>query len=149
MSQIASLYDPLGLLTPFTLQAKLLMRELILEQRSHVNVYDKEIWDIHIHDQLYTKWKSYFFNMFKISRLTFERCVKPRMSVGKPMLILFSDGSKCSYGSCAYIRWKLENGTFFSSLLLAKSRLAPTKQLTIPRIELNGCVISCRLGQKI
>ena len=149
MSQIASLYDPLGLLTPFTLQAKLLMRELILEQRSHINVSDKEIWDIHIHDQLYTKWKSYFFNMFKISCLTFERCVKPRMSFGKPMLILFSDGSKCSYGSCAYIRWKLENGTFFSSLLLAKSRLAPTKQLTIPRIELNGCVISCRLRQKI
>ena len=57
MSQIASLYDPLGFLTPFTLQAKFLMRELILQQRSHANISDKEIWDIHIPDHLYNKWR--------------------------------------------------------------------------------------------
>ena len=149
MSQIASLYDPLGFLTPFTLQAKFLMRELILQQRSHANISDKEIWDIHIPDHLYNKWRLYFWNMFEISNLTFDRCLKPKLIIENPMLIIFSDGSKFSYGACAYLRWKLENGMFSSSLLLAKSRLAPTKQLTIPRIELNGCVISCRLREKI
>ena len=34
-------------------------------------------------------------------------------------------------------------------MLLAKTRLVPTKQLTIPRIELNGCVLSCRLRESI
>ena len=55
MSQIASLYDPLGFLTPFTLQAKLLMRELILEQRLCKNVSDKEIWDVLVSNHLYDK----------------------------------------------------------------------------------------------
>ena len=149
LSQIASLYDPIGLLSPFTLQAKLLMRELIIEQRSYVNVPEKKIWDLAVSNQLYNKWKLYFYKMFKISDLTFERCVKPEFAVGKPSLILFSDGSKNCYGACAYIRWKLENDSFCSRLLLAKSRLAPSKQLTIPRIELDGCVTACRLRQTI
>ena len=74
LSQIASLYDPLGLFTPFTLQAKFLMRELILEQRSLDNVSEKRKWDIHISDNLYNKWKLYFFKMFQISDISFERC---------------------------------------------------------------------------
>ena len=48
MRQTASLYDPIGLLTPITLQAKLLMRESIFEQRLIVNISSKDIWDIPI-----------------------------------------------------------------------------------------------------
>ena len=149
MSQIASLYDPLGLLTPYTLQAKLLMRQIILEQRTLKDTSEELTWDIPISEQLYCKWKSYFRNMFRIRDLVFHRCVKPDSYIGKPTLVLFSDGSKNLYGACAYLRWRLLDGSFDSRLLMSRNRLAPMKQITIPRIELNGCVTSCRLRNTI
>lgn len=65
------------------------------------------------------------------------------------MLILFSDGSNLAFGACAYIRWETAWDTFFARLLMAKNRIAPTRQLTIPRLELCGAVLSARLREKI
>ena len=87
--------------------------------------------------------------MLKIPEISFNRCVKPESSIGKPSLILFSDGSKNFYGSCAYIRWRIKDGSFLCRLLLAKTRITPMISLTIPRIELNACVLACRLREKI
>ena len=41
------------------------MRELILEQRSFDNVTDKKKWDIPISNNLYNKWRAYFYKMFQ------------------------------------------------------------------------------------
>ena len=54
------------------------------------------------------------------------------------MLVIFSDGSSTAYGACAYVRWELEESHFNLQLVLAKNRIAPTKALTIPRLELCG-----------
>ena len=149
LSQIASLYDPYGFLNPYSLQAKILMRQTVLELRTLKGISEDHAWDIPISNQIYIKWKSYFKGMYRIEDLIFERCVSPIIYVGKPTLVLFSDGSKNLYGTCAYIRWKLQNGSFDSRLLMSKNRLSPIKQITIPRIELNGCAMSCRVRQTI
>lgn len=65
------------------------------------------------------------------------------------MLILFSDGSNLAFGACAYIRWETAWDTLFARLLTAKNRISPTRQLTIPRLELCGAVLSARLREKI
>jgi hypothetical protein len=44
---------------------------------------------------------------------------------------MFSDGSDQAYGTCAYVRWQLENGTFGANLLAAKSRVTPIRNTTI------------------
>ena len=97
---------------------------------------------------MYEKWKDYFFDMLQIPEISFNRCLKPESAVGRPSLILFSDGSKYFYGACAYIRWHLKDGSFYCQLLLAKTRVTPHISLTIPRIELNACVLACRLREK-
>ena len=77
--------------------------------------------------------------------LTFSRCLCPSGVVGKPVLVMFSDGSKNAYGTCAYIRWELEFGKYECRLLIAKNRIAPKRQLSVPRLELYGAVLSSRL----
>ena len=63
--------------------------------------------------------------------------------------MIFSDGSTAAYGTCAYIRWELPDGVFNSRLVMAKSKLAPLKQLSIPRIELCGALIAARMRETI
>ena len=72
--------------------------------------------------------------------VTFQRCIKPEEAIGDPILVLFSEGSENIFGTCAYARWQTESGSFVSSLIASKSRLAPLKKITIVRIELNGVV---------
>ena len=121
LSQTSKIYDPLGLLSPFTLQAKLVMRKLC----------------------------DFFIELPLVESVTFDRSLKPVNAVGKPILIIFSDGSQYAYGACAYIRWNVVDGSFISKLICAKKRLAPLKTMTIPRIELMGAVIGCRLRTTI
>ena len=63
--------------------------------------------------------------------------------------MIFSDGSTAAYGACAYIRWELPVGVFSSRLLMAKSKLAPLKQLSTPRIELCGALIAARMRETV
>ncbi|XP_068209204.1 uncharacterized protein [Palaemon carinicauda] len=149
LSQIASQYDPLGLVCPVTLRAKLMMRQLISRTEvieGKVSHYD---WDSAVSTDIRNEWLSYFQMLFELQSLSFPRCVKVEGTIGKPMLVIFSDGSNSAYGACAYVRWELSDGGFCSRLLMVKSRIAPLKQLSIPRIELCGALVAARMRETI
>ena len=79
---------------------------------------------------------------------SFERCLTPADAVGRPVLCVFSDASEDAFGSCAYARWQLSSGEYDVRFIAAKSRIAPLKRLTIPRLELQGAVLAYRLCNK-
>lgn len=62
-------------------------------------------------------------------------------------MVLFSDGSNEAFGACAYARWQLSDGRFESRLIAAKTRVSPSKRMTIVRIELSGAVLASRLAK--
>ncbi|XP_063592199.1 uncharacterized protein LOC134769401 [Penaeus indicus] len=142
ISQMCSVYDPLGLLLPYTLKAKILLRET-------VSCSTKLGWDDPFPAHMKEQWVVHFHKLFGIDSLSFERCVKPPTAIGLPMLVIFSDSSSNAYGAVAYARWKMKSGMFESKLIMAKGRIAPTRQLSIPRLELCGAIISCRLRKLI
>ena len=69
--------------------------------------------------------------------------------MGRPTLIFLSDGSMQAYGACAYVRWQVEENKFVASLIAAKNKVAPVKQLCIPRLELCGALLTARLRETI
>lgn len=87
--------------------------------------------------------------MYDVGKLSFPRCVKPVNAAGHPMLIIFSDGSMMAYGCYAYVRWELSTGDYDVNILATKNRISPIRQITIPRIDLFGAVLACRLRQCI
>lgn len=61
----------------------------------------------------------------------------------------FSDASESAYGACIYIRTIHNNGTASSRLLCAKSRVAPLKATSLPRLELCAAVMLAQLQAKV
>ena len=134
LSQINSVYDPLGLAGPFTVRAKILMR--------HLWGSDQKLdWDDPIPEENRENWVTFFKDLQDMDQIRFMRCMKPSDAIGEPILIVFSDASQDAYAACAYVRWELQNGQFESNLILSKNRLAPIKKLSIDRIELCGAVL--------
>ena len=71
------------------------------------------------------------------------------MQLASLSFAFFSDDSNEEFGSCAYPRWQKSNGEYDVRFIAAKSRVAPLKRLTIPRLELQGAVLASRLCKTI
>jgi len=136
LSQVNGVYDPLGLATPLTVCAKMLLRNL--------NALKLD-WDDPIPAEEQDAWIDFFRELFEMESVRFNRSIMPENSVGDPTLIISSDASEKAFGACAYARWQMMDGSFESRLIMAKSRLAPLKKITTVRLELNAALLSARI----
>ena len=55
------------------------------------------------------------------------------------------DVSETEYWAVGYLRFKFKDRSICSSFILVKSRVAPIKTITMPRLELNAAVICVKL----
>lgn len=145
LSQIATIFDPMGYAAPIILCGKLLMREVIV----YLDEMGKKLdWDDPLPRNLREKWYIFFKSIFQLENLCIPRCIR-NTSLIEPSLIIFSDASTQAYSACAYARWQVDRGNYESRLLASKSRLAPVKQQTIPKLELSSAVLGVRLRNAI
>ncbi|XP_068742502.1 uncharacterized protein [Montipora capricornis] len=140
LSQIARIYDPVGFASAFIISAKIALQALWKRGIS---------WDEELSSELSQRWKKLFQEMVQLNGVRFDRCLTPPNAIGQPVLCVFSDASEDAFGACAYARWQLSTGGFNAKFIAAKSRVAPLKKLTIPRLELQGAVLASRLGKTI
>ena len=136
LSTICKFYDPVGLLTPVTVTAKIILRKIWAFS-------PKVGWDDPLPTELQKEWSSFRESLLHVRSLKFSRSFRPK-DAQSPVLIIFSDGSKDAYGTVAYVRWKTPSG-FESCILAAKSRIAPLRIVDIVRLELCGAVLNARL----
>ena len=61
----------------------------------------------------------------------------------------FTDASEASYGACTYVRCETAKGEVQISLLASKSRVAPLKRVTLPRVELSAAVLGAHLHHRV
>ena len=143
LSVVNSCYDPYGVFVPLTIQMKILLR----------NLHGKEAnltWDEPLSDEIKSKWVEVLIKIKEAENTTFRRCVKlNRKAVGKPILIICTDGSEDAMCATAHIRWKFEDGSVHVLLWAAKSRVTPLVKLTIPRIEMSASVLGVRLSKAV
>ena len=65
-------------------------------------------------------------------------------------LLHFSDASVIKgYGQCSYVRMVDEQQRIHCTLVMGKSRVAPLKPVTVPRVELTADVCSVRISQQL
>uniref|UniRef100_UPI00143B5EBC uncharacterized protein LOC117157552 n=1 Tax=Bombus vancouverensis nearcticus TaxID=2705178 RepID=UPI00143B5EBC len=130
-SEIAKIYDPLGLLAPVIVRAKMLLQR----------IWSSKIdWDESLPIELHTEWERYYAQLPLLNNVRFPRkaIIESAMEIE---LHGFCDASEKAYGACVYLRTLTINGRAWTQLLTAKSKVAPLKCQTIPRLELNGALL--------
>lgn len=106
-------------------------------------------WDDPLPDGLTEQWKIYRENLQKINLVKIPRWVKFGQGETKIELHGFSDSSQKAYGAVIYLRVTSEESGICVHQMMAKSRVAPLKILTIPRLELKGALLLADLMQKV
>ena len=134
LSQIAKLFDPAGWLAPFVVQAKLFMQELWLRSLE---------WDDQLPDDLLSKWREFLLSYQDLNQVKIPRWIRFQ-PMAKIQFHGFCDASQRAYGAAIYIRVETEYEVT-CSLLVAKSRVAPVKTISLPRLELCGAVLLSEL----
>ncbi|XP_062712992.1 uncharacterized protein LOC134290046 [Aedes albopictus] len=142
LSCVMSLFDPLGLLAPFTTYGRTLIQSL---WRTGCE------WDDLIDDESFGKWKlwiSYLSTIGSVKIPRFHFVGAEVLEHESLQLHVFTDASECAYGCVAYFRI-IANGAPICSLVQARSKVAPLKPTTIPRLELMATVLGARMVQNI
>ena len=135
----ATIFDPMGFLAPFVVRAKLLL------QQAWVLALD---WDEPLTNELQEAWRQWFGELVMLPETKIPRCLKTAPMVTN-MEIHSSDASEKAYSAAVYARHEYLDGSFSSRLVAAKTRLAPLKAISIPRLELMSAVISLRLSHQV
>lgn len=139
---LASQYDPLGFILPYTTRAKIIVRHLWDKHRG---------WDDPLLPQeLLQQWKDWEEELQVLPQVTL-----PRPYLSKSVDIsglqrevhVFCDASEEAYGSVAYLRTTDRHGEVYLSFLMARSRVAPKRFHSMPRLELCAALTGAQLSQ--
>ncbi|KAM7356671.1 uncharacterized protein ACRADG_002324 [Cochliomyia hominivorax] len=130
LSQIAKLFDPAGWLAPCIITAKILMQRIWTDGTG---------WDEIISSEALIQWKNFQSNYSSINSIRIPRWIR-YCPQSKLQFHGFCDASEKAYAAALYVR--VENVSSISTFLISsKTKVAPIKTISIPRLELCGAVL--------
>ena len=142
VSIVSRIFDPIGIASPVTIQAKLLLQQL---HKAKIE------WDSSIEGELLMRCWSILHLLRESQPLRVPRWYErdwEECDNASLRLYGFSDASTKAYAAVVYLV-RCFDGEKRSVLIASKSRVAPTSQLTVPRLELMGALLLARLIDSI
>ena len=131
------MYDPLGLISPITVQFKILFQELCKDKRD---------WDEPLEGSCKSIWQRLVTQLQGVKPLTLPRCyyAGTEGEVIASELHGFCDASAKAYGAVVFLRIVTTCASYVR-FVSSKTRVAPLSEQTIPRLELLSAVVLSRL----
>lgn len=139
LSEVSKLFDPLGWVGPIIVRAKMLLQQIWCLDLN---------WDDKLPPDVLSKWHDIRKNLLCIHLITIPR----PMSYSRDQAIElhgFCDASIHAYAAVVYSRIQQSDGRFAITILTAKTKVSPIKQVTLPRLELCGAQLLSKLIKKV
>ena len=142
LSTINGVFDPLGFLAPFVLEGRFLLREVMSSEVG---------WDDPVCPSIMSKWMTWRESLkeldcFQIPRMYIEVSLSEMKDVE---FHVFSDASTRAIAAVIFVKGSDSNGKTHIGFVIGKSKLAPEKGHTIPRLELCAAVLAVELFQTV
>lgn len=135
VSCVSQLFDPNGYAGPVIVSGKLLIQEL---WKAKID------WDEAVDERLEKAWTRFWSEIKHLENFRIDRWIGTANGT-QCKLIGFSDSSQSAYGAVVYVRTVYPDGTIKCNLIMSKSRVAPLKTITIPRLELSAAELLSRV----
>ncbi|XP_072400237.1 uncharacterized protein [Diabrotica undecimpunctata] len=139
LSDITQIYDPLGLISPCIILGKIMIQKLWSLNMA---------WDEPIPDDLSLQWQQFRTELSELNQLSI-----PRYVIKNEYKLIeihgFCDASRDAYAACIFARSSNSQGEFHVQLLCSKTKVAPLKLLTIPRLELCAALLLAQLSIQV
>ena len=134
-----TLFDPMGLVSPVILVAKIIIQRIWAA---------KIDWDDPIPIDLVPDWRVFLSDLAKLEDVALPRWVGTRENQAVHLHV-FCDASEAAYSAAIYVRTGKNPAT--THLLCSKTRVAPPprKTISIPRLELLSNLIAARLTKYV
>ena len=142
LSTINSLFDPIGFLSPITIEGKLILRDVMSE------VYD---WDDPLPRTKYEDWSIWRDSLPHLRQVHIPRCYSPKSLCDSVRIELhtFSDASETAIAAASYLFTCFEDGSCYISFAMGKAKVAPVRGHTIPRLELCAAVLASEIAETV
>ena len=140
LSKVATIFDPLGFLSPFIVRAKIMLQELWSKGLS---------WDDVIDADVHRRITAWFVELELIQTITVPRCLQDSCGVKSVMILTFVDASNDAYGAVSYFRIVRGDGSVKVTIIASKTRVSPLAPTSTPRLELLAAVLGLRLTASI
>ena len=103
-------------------------------------------WDEPVNSRVEEDWKRWHEELSHLQNHLIPRYYYPKnVKVVQKQLHGFCDASEQAYAGVVYLRAVVENNNAHIALVMAKTKVAPIKRLTIPRLQLCGATILAKL----
>ena len=141
LSFLAKTFDPLGVLSPILINGKFLFQELCVENIG---------WDDELPPDKLERWNNWLSSLINVGSIVIPRCLygKNAGEILHCSLHGFADASLKGYCATVYFVYETKEGVF-SQLVCSKTRVAPLKALSIPRLELMSARILATLMKTV
>ncbi|XP_075243751.1 uncharacterized protein LOC142338003 [Convolutriloba macropyga] len=136
LSMAASLFDPVGLISPFAIRIRCILQRIIKEGRNWVQPVSE------CYQQELQEWMDEFDSM---TSMEIPRCLITSTN-GTHQLHTFTDASMSAIAAIVYTRTTKANGSSTTPYVISKTKVAPIKQLSIPKLELEAAALGAELA---
>lgn len=140
---LMGIFDPLGLLSVFLVHGKILLQDV---WRAGLQ------WDEKVPEEIFERWMRWTSLFPTIENLRIPRCYFKGATVPvyeRLQLHIFVDASEAAFSAVAYFRVINGDGIPECSIIAAKTKVAPLRPLSIPRLELQAAVLGSRLMSSV
>ena len=127
----SSVWDPLGIASPYVVRGKIIM------QQTWVKGMD---WDSLLEGKLKHQALSWIQELPQVCNLQVKRWIGPIREIH-----MYCDASQQAYAAVAYAYSVDQNEEWHATFIASKTRVAPTKRVSIPRLELLSATLATRL----